>query len=189
MKKKEKIENKFLKNSYILSIGRLTKQKNFSLLISAFKEIIMEYPNLKLVILGEGEDRKKLEKLIMKLSLKNIVFLEGYKRNIFNYLYNCECYISSSLYEDPGFTLIESGFLNKTVIAADSDTGQSEILNNSNNGFLFKNNDKTSLINQYLQFKGLSKKEVMNKKIKLKKFSKNFSTFRHFQNLEKILSN
>ncbi len=189
MKKKEKIENKFLKNSYILSIGRLTKQKNFSLLISAFKEIIREYPNLKLVILGEGEDRKKLEKLIMNLSLKNIVFLEGYKRNIFNYLYNCECYISSSLYEDPGFTLIESGFLNKTVIAADSDTGQSEILNNSNNGFLFKNNDKTSLINQYLQFKGLSKKEVMNKKIKLKKFSKNFSTFRHFQNLEKILSN
>ena len=189
MKKKEKIENKFLKNSYILSIGRLTKQKNFSLLISAFKEIIRKYPNLKLVILGEGEDRKKLEKLIMNLSLKNIVFLEGYKRNIFNYLYNCECYISSSLYEDPGFTLIESGFLNKTVIAADSDTGQSEILNNSNNGFLFKNNDKTSLINQYLQFKGLSKKEVMNKKIKLKKFSKNFSTFRHFQNLEKILSN
>jgi len=39
------------------------------------------------------------------------------------------------------------------------------------------------------KFKGLSKKEVMNKKIKLKKFSKNFSTFRHFQNLEKILSN
>ena len=87
MKKKEKIENRFLKNEYILSIGRLTKQKNFSLLISAFKEIIREYPNLKLVILGEGEDRKKLEKLIMKLSLKNIVFLEGYKRNIFHHLY------------------------------------------------------------------------------------------------------
>ena len=189
MKKKEKIENRFLKNDYILSIGRLTKQKNFALLISAFKEIIIEYPNLKLVILGEGEDRKKLEKLIKNLSLKNYVFLEGYKSNIFNYLHNCECYISSSLYEDPGFTLIESGFLNKAVIAADSNTGQSEILNNSSNGFLFKNNDKISLINQYLQFKELSKKEVMNKKINLKKFSKNFSIFRHFQNLEKILSN
>tara|TARA_B100000989_G_scaffold260736_1_gene211444 strand:- start:2994 stop:4136 length:1143 start_codon:yes stop_codon:yes gene_type:complete len=189
VKKREKIENRLLENDYILSIGRLTKQKNFSLLISAFKEIIIKYPDLKLVILGEGEDRKKLEKLIKNLSLKNYVFLEGYKKNIFNYLHNCECYISSSLYEDPGFTLIESGFLNKAVIAADSNTGPSEILNNSSNGFLFKNNDKISLINQYLQFKELSKKEVMDKKINLKKFSKNFSIFRHFQNLEKILSN
>ena len=186
-KKKEKIENKFLKVNYILSIGRLTKQKNFSLLISAFKEIVKEYPNLKLIILGEGEDRKNLENLIKNLSLRNIVFLEGYKKNVFNYLYNCECYISSSLYEDPGFTLIESGFLNKPVIAADSNTGPSEILNNSKNGFLFKNNDKISLINQYLQFKKYNAKEVMNKKINLKKFSKNFSIFKHFQNLEKIL--
>ena len=187
-KKKEEIDNKFIKTDYILSIGRLTKQKNFSLLINAFKEITKEYPSLKLIILGEGEERKKLEKLIRNLSLKNIVFLEGYKKNIFNYIYNCECYISTSLYEDPGFTLIESGFLNKPVIAADSDTGPSEILNNSYNGFLFKNNDKISLINQYLQFKKLSSEEVMNKKINLKKFSKNFSVFKHFQSLEKILS-
>ena len=188
-KKKEKIEDRFLKTKYILSIGRLTKQKNFSLLINAFKEIVKEYPNLKLVILGEGEDRKKLEALIKSLSLSNIVFLGGYKKNIFNYIHNCECYISSSLYEDPGFTLIESGFLNKPVIAADSNTGPSEILDNFNNGFLFKNNDKISLINQYLKFKNLSVKEVMNKKINLKKFSKKFSIFQHFQNLEKILSN
>ncbi len=188
-KKKEKIENKFLKTDYILSIGRLTKQKNFFLLINAFKEIIKEYPNLKLIILGEGEDREKLEKLIKNLNLENIVFLEGYKKNIFNYLHNCECYISSSLYEDPGFTLIESGFLNKPVIAADSNTGPSEILNDSNNGFLFKNNDKISLVNQYLYFKKLSATEIMKKKKNLKKFSKNFSIFKHFQNLEKILSN
>ena len=188
-KKKEKIENKFLKTDYILSIGRLTKQKNFFLLINAFKEIIKEYPNLKLIILGEGEDREKLEKLIKNLNLENIVFLEGYKKNIFNYLHNCECYISSSLYEDPGFTLIESGFLNKPVIAADSNTGPSEILNDSNNGFLFKNNDKISLVNQYLYFKKLSATEIMKKKKNFKKFSKNFSIFKHFQNLEKILSN
>ncbi len=188
-KKKEKIEDRFLKTDYILSIGRLTKQKNFSLLINAFKEIVKKYPNLKLIILGEGEDRKKIEKLIKSLSLSNIIFLEGYKRNIFNYIHNCECYISTSLYEDPGFTLIETGFLNKPVIAADSNTGPSEILDNSNNGFLFKNNDKISLVNNYLQFKKLSAKEVMNKKINLKKFSKNFSIFQHFQNLEKILSN
>ena len=187
-KKKEKIEDRFTKINYVLSIGRLTKQKNYPLLINAFKEIIKKYPDLKLIILGEGEDRKKLEKLIQNLDLKSIIFLEGYKKNIFNYLHNCECYISSSLYEDPGFTLIESGFLNKFVIAADSNTGPSEILNDSKNGFLFKNNDKISLVDKYLQFKKLSTKEVMNKKVNLKKFSKKFSIFEHFQNLKKILS-
>ena len=189
IKKKEKIEDRFLNNDYILSIGRLTKQKNFFLLINAFKEIKKEYPNLKLIILGEGEDRKKLEKLIEDLSLSSSVFLEGYKTNIFNYLYHCECYISSSLYEDPGFSLIESGFLNKFVIAADSNTGPSEILDDSKNGFLFKSNDKISLVDQYIKFKNLSLNELMNKKTNLKKFSKNFSFFKHFQNLEKILSN
>ena len=188
-KKKEKIDDRFIKTDYILSIGRLTKQKNFPLLINAFKEMIKEYPNLKLIILGEGEDRKKLEELTKNLGLEKNVFLEGYKKNIFNYLHNCECYISSSLYEDPGFTLIESGFLNKSVIAADSNTGPSEILNNSKNGFLFKNNDMISLVNQYLQFKKLNMKDVMSKKINLKKFSKKFSIFEHFKNLEKILSN
>ena len=187
-KKKEKIEDRFTKINYVLSIGRLTKQKNYPLLINAFKEIIKKYPDLKLIILGEGEDRKKLEKLIQNLDLKSNIFLEGYKKNIFNYLHNCECYISSSLYEDPGFTLIESGFLNKFVIAADSNTGPSEILNDSKNGFLFKNNDKISLVDKYLQFKKLSTKEVMNKKVNLKKFSKKFSIFEHFQNLKKILS-
>ena len=189
IKKREKLEDKLTGTEYILSIGRLTKQKNFFLLIKAFKEILKKYSNLKLVILGDGEERKKIEELIEKQSLKNNIFLEGYKKNIFNYLYNCECYISSSLYEDPGFSLIESGFLNKFVIAADSKTGPTEILDNSNNGLLFKNNDKKSLINQYLAFKNLSFEQVTKKKLNLKKFSKNFSVFNHFKNMREILSN
>ena len=188
-KKREKIDDKFLKIEYILSIGRLTRQKNFLLLIDAFGEIIKRYPNIKLIILGEGEDRNKIEKLIENLNLTENVFLEGYKKNIFNYLYNCECYVSSSLYEDPGFSLIESGFLNKFVIAADSNTGPSEILDQSKNGFLFKNNKKDSLVNKYFEFKKLSNKEINIKRLNLKKFSKNFSVFSHFQNLIKILSN
>ena len=130
IKKFEKLDDKFKGIKFILGIGRLTKQKNFSLLIKSFKEILKRYPDLKLIILGDGEEKHKLSKLIKHLSLENEIFLEGYKKNIFNYIYNCECYISSSLYEDPGFTLIEAGFLNKTVIAAASKTGTTEILNN-----------------------------------------------------------
>ena len=158
-------------------------------MIKAFNEILTEYSNLKLVILGEGEERKEIEKLIKKLGLNKSIYLQGYKKNIFNYLYNCECYISSSFYEDPGFSLIESGFLNKFVIAADSNTGPTEILDNSNNGLLFRNNDKKSLVEQYLVFKKLSFKQAMKKKINLKKFTRNFSAFNHFKIISEILSN
>ena len=187
-KKLEKLDDKFKGADFILGIGRLTKQKNFSLLISSFKEILKKYPDLKLIILGDGEERYKLNQLVKQLSLDEKIFLEGYKKNTFKYIYNCECYISSSLYEDPGFTLIEAGFLNKTVIAADSKTGTSEILNNSKNGFLFENNDKESLIDKYLLFKRMNINEIKEKKIKLKNFSKNFSFFNHYKNLNKILS-
>ena len=189
LKKKEKIDEQFIDTTFILSIGRLTKQKNFLLLVKAFKEITKKFPNLKLIILGEGEERNKIENLIRELSLNNNVFLMGYKKNIFNYLYNCECYISSSLYEDPGFSLIEAGFLNKFVIAADSNTGPTEILDNSKNGFLFKNNDKQSLVDRYFEYKNSNSKEKNHRIKNLKKFSKNFSYFKHFKNFNRILTN
>jgi len=187
-KKFERLDDKLKGIEFILGIGRLTKQKNFSLLISSFKEILRKYPDLKLIILGDGEERYKLNQLVKKLSLEEKIYLEGYKKNIFNYVHNCECYISSSLYEDPGFTLIEAGFLNKTVIAADSKTGTTEILNNSKNGFLFENNNKRSLIDEYFLFKKMSINEIKEKKINLKNFSKNFTFFNHYKNLNKILS-
>ena len=75
------------------------------------------------------------------------------------------------------------------MIAADSNTGPTEILDNSNNGLLFKNNDKKSLVNQYLAFKKLNYEQIMKKKLNLKKLSKNFSIFNHFKTMDKILSN
>jgi len=140
-RKQEKIDNSFSKKSFILSIGRLTKQKNFPLLIKSFKEINKKFQTLNLVILGEGEERYNLQSLIQALNLEKKVFLLGYKDNIFNYISNSKCIVSSSLYEDPGFSIIEAGSLNKIVIAADSGTGPSEILDNSRRGFLFYNND------------------------------------------------
>jgi len=58
-KKNEKIEDlKIEKNKLIIGIGRLTRQKNFLLLIRAFKRILIKYPNYHLILLGEGEQEK-----------------------------------------------------------------------------------------------------------------------------------
>ncbi len=188
-KKLEKIDEKFRNENFILGIGRLTRQKNFKLLIKSFYEINMRFPKLKLVILGEGEEREKLEKLINNLDLKSKVFLEGYKKNVFNYIYRSKCFVSSSLYEDPGFVIIEAGFLNKIVFAADSKTGPSEILDGSKRGFLYKNNDYQELVKAFFNFIEKDPKNLMEKKIELKRYSKNFTIFSHYKSLKKILFN
>ena len=64
--KKEKIENKFLKKKYFVSIGRLTNQKNFLFLVKCLKKIIKKEKNFNFLILGEGKDRNKIERYILK---------------------------------------------------------------------------------------------------------------------------
>ena len=188
-KKREPIDIKFRDNNYLIGVGRLTKQKNFEILIKAFNQIIRKDTKTKLLILGEGEQMLKLNELIIKLNLEKKVYLLGYQRNVFNYINNAKCLISSSLYEDPGFVIIEAGFLNKFVLAADSKTGPSEILNNSERGILFKNNDHKDLAEKYIEFTNLSNKEINKKIINLKKYSRQFTLYNHFKNLKNILTN
>ena len=91
--KKKKIKNNLKFKDYYLAIGRLTKQKNFLFLLKCFKILSKINPNIKLIILGEGEQRLLLEKFIMNNELKDNVFLLGLKLmfiNIYiivNYLY------------------------------------------------------------------------------------------------------
>tara|TARA_A100000164_G_C21913165_1_gene776776 strand:+ start:958 stop:2100 length:1143 start_codon:yes stop_codon:yes gene_type:complete len=186
-KKNEPIDPNFRKSEFIIGIGRLTEQKNFKLLIKAFCEINKIFPKIKLIILGEGENRLKLEKLIKELNLDNKVFLVGYKKNVFNYINKAKCFISSSLYEDPGFAILEAGFLNKIVFASNSNTGPSEIIKISERGFLFENNQFNDLVKIYLDYTKMSSLELKDKILKLKKYSKNYTIFHHFLNLRKIL--
>ena len=188
-RKHEQIDIKFKNDEYILGIGRLTKQKNFQLLIKAFSEINKKFSNIKLIILGEGEDRLKLEKQIIDLKIENKVNLVGYNSNVFNYLHNAKCFISSSLYEDPGFVIIEAGFLNKIVFAADSKTGPSDILNLSKRGILYENENYKDLVKHLFNFMNMNINELNEKKLNLKKYSKNYTSFTHFKNLKKILIN
>jgi glycosyltransferase involved in cell wall biosynthesis len=186
--KKENSEENFSKNNkYIISVGRLTYQKNFSLLIEAFNDIVKLYKNYKLIILGEGEQRYFLEDLISKYNLKDKVFLLGFKKNVFKYINIAECSISSSLWEDPGFFLIESGLLNKSIIASDCPNGPKEILMNGLCGYLFKNNSKDDLVKKFISYKDDSLNTINKKILIAKKNFKKFSFFNHYLEINKII--
>ena len=189
MKKKEKIEDlKIKKNNLIVGIGRLTRQKNFLLLIRAFKKILFKYPNYQLILLGEGEQRKLLTEEIIKLELKNKIFLMGYKDNVYKYLLNSDCFILTSLWEDPGFVILEAALSNTFIISSDCPNGPNEILSNGQNGFLFQNNNLSELLNKFDEFKNLTEEELNKKKIFAKKQIKMFTQFAHFQSLKNIIN-
>ena len=184
LKKREinKDENEF--NDYYICIGRLTKQKNFSFLIKCFKDICALKKNLKILILGEGEQRDKLKNLISKYNLQENIFLIGYKKNVFTYLKKAKGFILSSLWEDPGFVLVEAIYLNIPVISSDCPSGPKEIVGDDK-GILFKSNLEKEFIDKFNYFENLEEKEIKKMKYKAKSFIKKFSIFRHYNILNK----
>ncbi len=108
-------------------------------------------------------------------------------KNVSEYIKNSLCVIVSSLWEDPGFVMIESSSLKKTVICSDCPNGPREFYKNGKNGFLFKNNNLHSLVNTFEKFMK-TKKKVINKKIKINYInSKKYSIKNHSKLFNKFL--
>ena len=185
IKKKIKEKNNFEFKNYFLAAGRLTKQKNFIFLCKAFQQVLTKYPDYKLLIAGEGEDGNKIKNYIIKHNLEKNIFLIKYVDNIFPLIKDAEAFILSSLWEDPGFVIIEAAFCRKIVFSSNCLTGPREIIKNDHNGFLFESNN----IESFLQnFDKLIKKKK-DKQILLNnlKYIKKFTLFNHYRALKELL--
>lgn len=172
----------------ILAAGRLTKQKNFIYLISEFKKFVNIYKNYKLIILGDGELKSEIKMLIKEHDLENKVDLKGRVENVYEYMKNSEVFVLSSLWEELGFVIVEAAFNNLYVISSDCKNGPSEFLDYGKNGIIFKSNKEGELLNAFVKFHKESDEKKFLKKILAKKMSSNYTKFRHYKILNKILS-
>lgn len=111
----------------ILSAGRLTKQKDYPTLIRAFAMVRRERP-ARLMILGEGEERPKLEALIQELGLDEDVSLPGFVDNPYAYMARSAVFVLSSAWEGFGNVLVEAMAVGTPVVATDCPSGPAEIL-------------------------------------------------------------
>jgi glycosyltransferase involved in cell wall biosynthesis len=184
-KKKNINDDKFYLNNIILA-GRLTTQKNFILFINAFKYILKNCPQLKANILGKGEDYNLLKKRITDLELSDSIYLSGYKNNIYSYFYNSKFFILTSLWEDPGFVLIEAAMCNLTLISANCPNGPMEFLDYGKAGFLYKSDSINDLINKVTEVQNSSKEIINKKKFLAKKNCLNYTKFRHFLRMRSL---
>jgi N-acetylgalactosamine-N,N'-diacetylbacillosaminyl-diphospho-undecaprenol 4-alpha-N-acetylgalactosaminyltransferase len=141
---KELLAPKPFEFDYTLAIGRLNRQKGFDILIKSFAKSDLKN-RIKLVILGEGKERKNLEELIAELNLKNQVLLFGKVDNPFIYMKYAKLFILSSRYEGFPVVLLEALACGTPVIAANCETGTSEIIVNKKNGLLVPVADEEAL--------------------------------------------
>lgn len=110
---------------YIVHVGRLTKQKNQTLLIKAYAEANIDE---LLVIIGSGQEETKLKNLVKKLRLENKVIFVGQKKNPYPWMKHSKLFVLTSNYEGFGLVNVESLACGTPVVAADCPGGIRDIL-------------------------------------------------------------
>ncbi|MFL0489392.1 glycosyltransferase [Bacillus sp. AFS054943] len=130
-------DNKFI----ILSIGRLHYQKGFERAIESCKELIDKGYKVEWNIIGEGEERAKLERLIKVKRLERNVKLLGLKSNPYPYIKQADIYVQTSRFEGKSIAIDEAKILNKPILVTDFSTAKDQI-ENGINGLIVGGNSK-----------------------------------------------
>jgi glycosyltransferase involved in cell wall biosynthesis len=138
-KSEETIE---IKEDYILHIGRFEAIKRHDILIEAFKNI--ENKNIKLVLLGEGALKDKIQTLVNKYNMGERVIFLGWQSNPFKYIKNAKAVVLSSDSEALPNVLIESLILHIPIVST-ATLGAREILIDELRNYLSKVNDADDL--------------------------------------------
>ena len=179
----------FHKDSYLVSVGRLTKQKNFDFLISSFG-LFTKDKNLKLLIVGSGELKKTLDKKIRDLGLENRVILTDYKENVFKYIYNSKLFVLTSDWEDPGFVIIEAAACGKVILCSKVQSGPLEFIGEDEScGVMYEKNNFDDFSKKIsFALENLNSQSVKLKIYNAKKRTNNYTLFRHSQKLSNYLN-
>lgn len=171
----------------IISVAELHERKGLKYLIESIPEIIKNYPNTKLIIVGDGPDKENLEHLIQKLKIENHVALLGRKKDIPILLKSSNLFVLPSKREAFGLVNLEA-MLTPLAIVASSVGGIPEIIDDMKTGILVKpgNSEQLTQSIEYLIKNPEKRKELANNG--LKKAKSHFSAQKMAEEYEKEYS-
>jgi len=129
----------------LVSVGRLNRQKGYDLLLRAVRLAEAEAPGLHLTVVGEGEERARLEQLRETLGLQERVTFAGHRENPYPYMARADLFVSSSRYEGSPNAVLESLACGTPVLAFDCPGGTGEILREGRNGWLVPAEDTDAM--------------------------------------------
>ena len=119
----------------IINVGKLDAQKNQTMLIKAFAKVAPLFPDLQLVIYGEGPLRAELESLVSSFKLQDRVLLPGRTEHVIDEMRKSKIFCFSSDYEGMSNALLEAICVGLPVITTNV-SGASELVQNGVNGFI-----------------------------------------------------
>ena len=167
-------EKELIERDYFLAVSRLdTVQKDFETLIEGYSILKNKGIKEKLYIIGEGNGRVKIEKMIEEKNLGEDVILLGEKKNPYVWMKHSKLFIHSSKYEGFGVVLLEALMMDKFIVSSNCPTGPTEILTNPKVGELFNVGDANQLAEKVLKVlydKDYQKELLKNIQLKKKEF-------------------
>lgn len=165
-----------------IAASRLHPQKNLPFLINSFSEFHKTFPDYKLDIYGDGEERNNLEQLINDLNLNGVVSLKGRSDSIFDVMRDSFCFVLSSNFEGMPNSLIEAMAIGMPCISTDCRIGAPKMLiSNKINGLLVPVGDSNFMV-ESLSWIASQDKNNLNE------ISRNASKIKKLLNTETIVS-
>jgi glycosyltransferase involved in cell wall biosynthesis len=146
-KSKASIEHPWFKSGeppVVLAVGRFTRQKAFDVLIRAFA-MVRKNLRVRLMILGDGEERLGLEMMIREYDLEQDISMPGFLPNPYPYMAHAAAFVLSSRWEGLPTVIVEAMALGAPIISTDCPSGPREILMDGKYGQLVPVDDPVAL--------------------------------------------
>ena len=144
-RKKKREELGIDRDDKVIGVGvRLSEQKGINYLIEAVSIVVKSFPNVKLLIIGDGECRTYLEKLASDCGIADKVIFTGFRSDIPEILQIIDVYALPSLWEGHPLVLLEAMAAGKPVVASDI-PGNRETVGNGHTGLLVPPKDRLNL--------------------------------------------
>ncbi|ENU83927.1 hypothetical protein F974_00981 [Acinetobacter sp. CIP 102159] len=140
----------------ILCVGRLTYQKGFDLLITAWARVAQQVPDWKIVIVGSGEDEQMLKQMAIDYKVDQSIDFVGQQKNMDQFYRKASFFCMSSRFEGLPMVLLEAQSYGLPIVAFDCDTGPAEIVEHNTSGFLVELGNIAELANALFELINLT---------------------------------
>lgn len=151
-----------LSGRILINVGELLPNKNQATAIRVVNELLPQFPDIHLLIAGNGPERDNLDQLVCDLGLSDHVALLGYTTQLEKYLQVCDLLLACSYREGLPLNVMEAMLCGKPVVASNN-RGHRELIHDDVNGFLVDVDDingYTEMISKLFQLVSMSQETI-----------------------------